>query len=151
MGGGLDSRACRGASGDRGGWVSQCASVTAPRPMSRQHVVQHTSRSFCGQIGSHKVRDVTAEPAGPGGDAASVQMGHLGWPIEACSRHACIRLHGLESWGSPGCPPASLIYAPAVQVQLVQGFGSLTKHFSSKPPQARSHQLRSTPPLVPPA
>lgn len=35
-------------------------------PCQKQYVVQHTSRSFCGQIGSHKARDVTAEPAGSG-------------------------------------------------------------------------------------
>lgn len=44
----------------------QRASAAADRSMSGEHVVLHTLRSFCGQIGSHKARDVTAEPAGLG-------------------------------------------------------------------------------------
>lgn len=86
-------------------------------PKSAGHVVEHTSRSLCGQIGSHK--SPTTLPQNPQ-DMASCsrsQIGHVGRPIAAGCRHACIRLHGRASWGLHGGPSASLIYAPADQPQ----------------------------------
>lgn len=120
-------------------WVlGQWAAASKAMLESGEHVVQHTSKTVCGQIGSHKVRQRYRITRSAWRHAPHLLLGIpdgcLGWPIAACCRYACIRLHDWRSWGLHGHPSASLIYAPAIQVRgPLQGSAPLTKLASSKP------------------
>lgn len=118
--------------------MGQWAAASKAMPESGEHVVQHTSKTACGQIGSHKARQRYRITRSAWRHAPHLLLGIpdgcLGWPIAACCRYACIRLHDWRSWGLPGHPSASLIYAPAIQVRgPLQGSAPLTKLASSKP------------------
>lgn len=111
----------------------QYASSAADRSMSGEHVVLHTLRSFCGQIGSHKARDVTAEPAGSG----DMQPFFSRWVISAGQLRHGPALHaaGCTDWNRgafAAVHPRASFTRPSSKCSWCQGsVGSLTKPSTS--------------------
>lgn len=115
------------------------ASGTEPAflSVSEDHVVQHTSRSFCGQIGSHKARGRYRSMRRAWSHAAVPGVVHLSRPIAASYRHACFRMHPIARMGIVGLARPSIrephLRARRPTAACCKGVGSLTKHLSSKP------------------
>lgn len=96
-------------------------------------MVLHTLRSFCGQIGSHKARDVTAEPAGSG----DMQPFFSRWVISAGQLRHGPALHaaGCTDWNRgafAAVHPRASFTRPSSKCSWCQGsIGSLTKPSTS--------------------